>query len=157
MFVRIKKIKGKEYAYLVKNFFSDKGPRQKVIKYIGKVVKPKKLFDQRPNLKDLNFKEALLEASKAELLNHGFVLENKILRLDDIEVDLEKFEVKQRNNKKIALFMNEGFFCQENLKSALELKAKSNFNLVSALLELGLKPNLNEIEYFYHALKNEGD
>ena len=41
-FVRIKKIKDKEYAYLIKNRWlkTKKQPKQKVIGYLGKVLRP---------------------------------------------------------------------------------------------------------------------
>jgi hypothetical protein len=37
-FVREKRIKGKIYAYLVDSSWTPKGPRQKVVKYLGPVV-----------------------------------------------------------------------------------------------------------------------
>ena len=44
MFIRIKKIKGKEYAYLVKNTWKKrkKSSRQTSSSYLGKVIKLKK-------------------------------------------------------------------------------------------------------------------
>ncbi|MBI2580887.1 hypothetical protein HYV85_03700 [Candidatus Woesearchaeota archaeon] len=42
VFIRIKRISGKEYAYLVANNWTGSGPRQKVSKYLGKVIRPEK-------------------------------------------------------------------------------------------------------------------
>ena len=36
-FIREKKISGQTYAYLVKTQHTTKGPRQKVVKYLGKI------------------------------------------------------------------------------------------------------------------------
>ena len=55
MFVRIKKINGHEYRYLVKSVREDGKIKQKVIKYLGKVI---------PNQEDPN------GTSTTTMLNH---------------------------------------------------------------------------------------
>ena len=55
MFVRIKKINGHEYRYLVKSVRVDGKMKQKVIKYLGKVI---------PNQEDPN------GTSTTTMLNH---------------------------------------------------------------------------------------
>ena len=42
VFVRIKRISGKEYGYLVANSWTGSGPRQKVSGYLGRVIRPEK-------------------------------------------------------------------------------------------------------------------
>src|SRR3990167_2170202 len=41
-FIRTKRVSGKEYAYLVANSWTASGPRQKVAKYLGRVIRPQK-------------------------------------------------------------------------------------------------------------------
>ena len=42
-FVRVKKISGSEYAYLVENTWTERGTRQRVGKYLGRIYKPDKV------------------------------------------------------------------------------------------------------------------
>jgi hypothetical protein len=51
MFFRIKKIKGKEYAYLVENEWKKNSSRQKVKQYIGRVYR----LAQKNNLDFISF------------------------------------------------------------------------------------------------------
>ena len=45
MYIRIKRIKGRDYGYLVQTHWQTKGPRQKVIAYLGKLIRPEKVND----------------------------------------------------------------------------------------------------------------
>jgi len=47
-FIRTKRIKGHKYAYLVRNYWTKKGSRQKSKKYLGRVV-------EFPKVKDIDF------------------------------------------------------------------------------------------------------
>ncbi len=84
-FVRIKRISGKEYAYLVTNSWTGSGPRQKVAKYLGRVIRPQKAkseplgaFLGLTNEKDLkdwigknSFGEIAAALLRLELKNHS--------------------------------------------------------------------------------------
>ncbi len=99
-FVRKKKIKGKDYAYLVENMWTKKGSRQKVKAYLGKMF----VFEQvkNPVLQDADKKEEILRnLVEWELLKHGFekkgdkfvngetevLFENNKLKLVDLDVE----------------------------------------------------------------------
>ncbi len=123
MFVRTKKIKNKEYAYLVENEWTSKGTRQKVKKYLGKVIKPVRAS---PNDYKIDEKKKYETAIKA-LIKH----------------ELENHNVKETKNMVVA--MNEGFLCPETLQQLLTIKAdqegrpdKEGEKLATALLEAGL-------------------
>lgn len=130
MFVRTKKIKNKEYAYLVKNEWTSKGTRQKVKKYLGKVIRPAKIQPNKYQINEKNsFETAIKELIEHELQNHNIT-----------------------EKKDIVIAMNEGFLCKETLQQLLKLKAekegrpdKQGQKLATALLEAGL--NLDGEEF----------
>ncbi|MBW2973536.1 hypothetical protein KY346_04035 [Candidatus Woesearchaeota archaeon] len=162
VFVRIKKLKGKEYAYLVENEWTINGSRQKVKAYLGRVIKPLRKKEKITDVRNLDYKQAVLALVKQELLNHGF---DENLALDDVKADLAeiKFINKGRN---IVLALNEGFLCSQTLKDALDIELtgyeeEAGTQLAKALLELGLKlPKdifVQLFEKIYKGNKNTGE
>ncbi|MBD3304184.1 hypothetical protein GF343_03495 [Candidatus Woesearchaeota archaeon] len=139
-FVRIKKLKGKEYAYLVENEWTINGSRQKVKAYLGRVVKPLREKEKITDIQDLDYKDAVIALVKQELVNHGF---SEDLKYDCVTVDL--VEQKILNGKRNAVIaLNEGFLCSQTLKDALEIQPtgheeKAGIQLAKALLESGLR------------------
>ena len=146
-FFRIKKIKGKKYAYIVENRWHSKGSRQKVKSYIGRVYG----FNL---LKNIDFFEFLkIEDSQAYLENND---KNRIIN-DLIGWELFRFGVNskefsiglnekkiQKNKKNVALMINEGFMCSITLKNLLEFKAEGDeqtdgYRLARAFVEAGIK------------------
>ena len=147
MFFRIKKIKGKEYAYLVHNKWRKKGSRQKVKGYLGRVHK----FDLK---NDISF----LEHLKIESLNDYIdknprnkiikdLVEWEILKHDidgkEFSVDLDNLNV-QKNKSNIVLMINDGFLCNLTLRNLLEFKAEGDeyedgYRLARAFVEAGIK------------------
>ncbi|MBI2564489.1 hypothetical protein HYV79_00675 [Candidatus Woesearchaeota archaeon] len=143
-FIRIKKIKGQNYAYLVKNTWTKKGCRQNVGKYIGKVINCKKLQNDHTLTKE-TYSERILEIIQQELLNHGFKTETNNLVFEDISISINPLNVKKKN-KNIALQINEGFMCQETLQQLQEFMPKSEKDLEKLavlLVEAGIKLNQN--------------
>lgn len=129
MFVRAKTIKGKKYAYLVKNRWTKMGPRQKVSKYLGRVI-------ELSLKKDIHFEEfadpdtySPLELVKRiiayELYLHGFDGTKNKWALDDITVDLANAQVK-KNKKKVVLGLNNDFLCNFTLRRLLRFKTTSD-------------------------------
>lgn len=138
-FIRIKEIKGKPYAYLVKNKWTKKGPRQSSSKYLGSVLKlgdEDKEIDFR-NYIFINFKQELEtffdEKKPKEILNEiiffelsqkGFVryLGKKGTKKDsmineNIVLDLNYLKVYDVETKKSAVInINSDFLCEYTLK-----------------------------------------
>lgn len=146
-FFRIKKIKNKEYAYIVENEWHAKGSRQKVRGYIGRVYR----FNL---LKDTGFFEFLkIEDADVYLENND---KNKIIN-DLIEWELSRFGISrdeflidlngkmvQKGKKNIALMVNDGFMCNITLKNLLEFKSEGDeqtdgYRLARAFVEAGIK------------------
>ena len=146
-FFRIKKIKGKEYAYLVENEWKRKGSRQKVSKYLGRAYK----FDFKNKIE---FSEFIRnnEAEKYVQVNNI----NKIIQ-DLIEWELYKFHVNkqefsidlenktiQKGKKNAVLIINEGFMCNFTLRNLLEFKPENDeetdgYKFARAFVEAGIK------------------
>lgn len=141
MFVRIKKIKGKPYAYLVENEWTPWGSRQKVTKYLGRAHILERQKKQEFDLPE-GYYNTVREALKQELLNHGFEENRGKHILGEVEVDLDTETVK-KSGKDVVIGMNEGFLCAPTLKELMgfegeEHKERSARKLATMALEAGL-------------------
>lgn len=138
-FIRIKKIKDKPYAYLVKNKWTKKGPRQCSSKYLGPVLK---LGDDDKEIEFRNYvftkfkeelesffekntsKEILNEIIFFELSQKGFkkYIGKKGTKKDsminkNIVLDLNYLKVYDVETKKSAVInINSDFLCEYTLK-----------------------------------------
>ena len=129
MFVRVKKHKSKkgvsEYAYIVNNVWTEKGARQKVSKYLGKVInlepKEEKVIFDLKELLNKDAKTLVLSLVRIELIRRGFKEENEIFVLPklNLNIDLNKVEFKSKNGKNFVIKANEGFICRETLTDLL--------------------------------------
>jgi hypothetical protein len=99
MFVRRKILKGNPYGYLVENTWTDKGPRQKVVEYLGRIH-------------DVDEKEAMDLSSVEDADILSAVVEHEVS--EDIQVDLKKRTV-QKNGESIVLGLNGGVLCDQTL------------------------------------------
>jgi len=140
MFVRIKKLKGKEYAYLVENEWTINGSRQRVKSYLGRIIRPLKMREKEADISNMEYKQAVMALLKQELHNHGF---DESLTFDNkIKADLDEKKITN-SGKNIVLAMNEGFLCSQTLKDALEIELtgheeEAGMQLAKALVEAGL-------------------
>ncbi len=133
MFIRVKKIKGFPYAYLVKNTWTDNGPRQKIIKYLGRVYELEKKndvtfsdfikIDLVKYSKENKYRKIIHDLICFELTKHGFKKdkENKF-QIECVEIDLKE-ENPLKNN---VLKINEGFLCNYTLNKILNYQPKKN-------------------------------
>ena len=154
-FVRVKKIKGKEYAYLVENRWKNKSSRQKVTGYLGRVVRlvleqetdffsRYAIDDKEQFLKSVSKHELLRKIVQNELSNHGFSDgEDAQMRWNDVVVDLNARTVG-RNKTKVTLGMREGFLADMTLKLLLDFnetgsQAELSLKLAKAFVEAGIK------------------
>lgn len=156
MFVRVKKIKGKPYAYLVENEWTPWGSRQKVTKYLGKNYTLTRFSE---GLLDLpkGMQETILEATAQELTNHGFAREGNVLKQENIIVDLQEKTVRQ-NSKKIVLEMNEGYLCDHTLQQLLTFQPEERPDenakkLATLALGAGLKLSNEQFVHLFEQVK----
>lgn len=147
-FLRVKKIKGKEYAYLVENSWTAKGPRQEVKKYLGRVHRFKGKGSYLLDYKD-DSRGFLIELINFEL--------NKIkagLKKEKIEFDNKRLGFVRGKKKSCVLGLNQGFMCDYTLRRILNFKKSGDIEVDSVKLakffiEAGFAvPQEYFIEYF---------
>jgi hypothetical protein len=125
MFIRTKKIKGNDYAYLVENSWTESGSRQKAKGYLGRVyaIEPQKKesFSEKKE-KDYTqkkmFAEIINDLVLFELERHGFERKGDVLILDkkDMSFDVRDMSVK-KSGKPAVLKINNGFFCSKTVSN----------------------------------------
>jgi len=148
-FIRLKKINGKEYAYLVENKWykrkfknKNKGSRQKVSKYLGKVY----FFDKEKDVEFVNFKN--ISDLEYYLKNNN---KNQIVK-DLVEwelfrnnIDKKEFIVNfndkkiKKKNKEVSLKLNEGFLNSYTLNRLFSLKSNDSYYLAKCFVEAGVE------------------
>ena len=149
VFVRIKRISGGEYAYLVANSWTGSGPRQKVSEYLGKATRPAKAkseglraFLGLTSDKDLadwitksSFAEIAAALVKLELKNHC------IDGTSSYKINAENGEFTNEKGRKIVFALNDGFLCSHTAKKLLGYDPAadySGYNLADALTAAGI-------------------
>ena len=146
-FFRIKKIKGKEYAYIVENEWKRKSSRQKVKAYLGRVYRFELMnnVDLTQFLKTTTIEDYINNNPKNKIINdliewelfkHGINKQELLIDLNNIRT--------QKNKKNIAIFINEGFMCNVTLKNLLEFKPEGDeetdgYRFARAFVEAGVK------------------
>jgi hypothetical protein len=131
MFVRIKNIKRQNYAYLVENRWTANGARQKVSRYLGRVVKPEKkteksakehlrIEDVRQYINDNDFKKIINDLVAVELFNHG---------------------VRNFDYNRGVLQINDGFLCTHTINELLNYKGddENGVRLAELITGAGIK------------------
>lgn len=143
-FFRVKKIKGKEYAYIVENEWKG-GSRQKVKGYLGKAYR----FSLKNNINFADYFKAEIQPyiesnDKNRIIND--LIEWEFFKFgiskEEFLVDLIQKQI-QRNNKNAVLLINDGFMCGLTLKNLLEFKAEDEqtdgYRFARAFVEAGIK------------------
>ncbi len=115
MFLRIKHIKGNDYAYAVGSRWTPKGPRQVSKKYLGRVLSLSR--SDAPPFSDAAFaethtpKETLKAVYASELSAYGFTQKSKRLyEKDGLVASVDGFSIK-KEGKEIVLVNGEGYLC----------------------------------------------
>ena len=103
MFIRLKRLKGRDYAYLVKNRWTKNGPRQKTRKYLGRCEKLEKVrdasFSEYCNsdvgafVARSSLKTVLARALEVELIKHGFRKEKGVFVKGGIAANPKKLKI----------------------------------------------------------------
>ena len=159
-FVRVKHIAGQDYAYLVENYWTDKGSRQRAKKYLGRVhTFPRTqthFFDNNPK----QFSDLITQLCRIELLNHGFAITDDPHKFgrDEIIIDLTSGKMT-KNNKNITLQCNEGFLCQDTYLALRDFSpttaSEFKLELVNALLGAGVQIQPDQFITIYEACKEK--
>ncbi len=157
-FVRVKKRKKNnviyKYACEVENYWDKEKnqPRQKIIGYLGKVLKLTKIAEfnffeyfKMENIGEFvqknNIKNILDMVIELELVKHGFQKEGDELVLEGVRYDTKQRLVRYKKRKSV-LEMNEGYFCDMTLKKLFEYKLENNVKsakeFAKLLVETGL-------------------
>lgn len=147
VFLRIKRIKGKEYAYLVENEWKRKSSRQQVKDYLGRVYR----FDLR---NDIDFSQFIKSGDIKDYISKNG--KNKVIK-DLIEWEFFKFSINkqefsldldnkkfQKGNKNIVIFVNDGFMCSYTLRNLIEFMPEGDeeldgFRFAKAFVDAGVK------------------
>ena len=147
MFFRIKKIKGKEYAYIVENKWKGKGSRQKVKGYIGRAYRfnLKSNVDFSEYFKIENVQNYVENNEQNKIIND--LIEWEISKFgiskEEFSIDLNNINIK-KGKKNVALLINEGFMCNLTLKNLVKFKSEGDeqsdgYRLARAFVEAGIK------------------
>lgn len=149
-FIRIKKVKGHRYAYLVENKWTNKGARQKVGKYLGRIYSPEKKtqkgLKEHLNIKDIksyvkenDFKKIINDLVSLELHKHG----------------IDNVYFGKQGNKVIAL--NQGFLCEHTLNALLSHVPDEDdgFKLAELITGAGIDIEQNVFIELFEKLKQE--
>lgn len=177
MFIRAKKVKGKEYAYLVKNEWTANGSRQKVAKYLGSLHRHEKKYE-KSNAQELfqeSFQNSLLAFARNELLNHGFCCSNcgnlfeKDSKNGNLKIDLQNKTVFC-GGKPAAIKLNDGNLCSHTLAELFAVKksgqiesagqnipqsGQSGAALANALESAGIKVSAEQFIKLFEQLQSE--
>ena len=146
MFFRIKKIKGKEYAYIVENEWHKNGSRQKVKEYVGRAYR----FELKDNADFLQYKKIENIQNYTESNDKNRIIRDLIewelfrfgVNRQEILIDLSSIMV-QKSKKDIVLLINDGFLCSLTLKNLLDFKPSDEqtdgYRLARCFVEAGIK------------------
>lgn len=110
MFVRAKTIKGKKYAYLVKNRWKKGKVRQEVKKYLGPIISVTDVDSFE--LVNINFDESAKECIRNiisnEFIKKGFIRKQARLIKDDIVISFSTNKIT-KNDSDCVLLVNERY------------------------------------------------
>ena len=156
-YIRTKKISGNKYAYLVEIISTDKGPRQKVKQYLGRVH----VFEKSKEVSEINLgntnKEILLNLIIPELKARGFKGKER-LAYNKLVFNQNNLSLTKSKTKKEAIIkLNEGYLSTFTLQRILNFQKSKNLNkdahtLAKYFLEAGLKINQELFVKFYQKL-----
>jgi hypothetical protein len=154
MFIRTKRIYKNKYAYLVENLW-EKGTRQKVRKYLGRVFEFKPLremdFFRHYNISEpgkyisgKGFKAVVCELAEFELIRHGFRRQENAIVNGRVVFEPETLRaIHGKTGKSAVIALNEGFLCKETLHSLINFRFDSDekelgYRFARAFVDAGL-------------------
>ncbi len=157
-YIRIKKIQKQEYAYLVESVSTERGPRQKVKQYLGR-IHHYFLSELIPSERNQNTKKDFLNSLLKEHLKAlNFSETRNELVNEQIAVTLDKCSILNTKSKKeVVLALNQGFLCQFTIHRILNFKKtpdlnKDGYALANYFQEAGLQITEEEFVQYYKLL-----
>ena len=165
-FIRIKKIKGHPYAYLVENRWKGKSSRQKVTGYLGRVVEiPEHNSAPAPNMSG-DYCSCVQEVITWQLARLGFRQNGALLTKGKLAFSLQDLHFKQRGkegdkNSHISIKNHNGFLCHYTLDSFRGFKPwgsdqETGLALAKIVVNAGLDlPKELFVTLFQKAKKNQ--
>ena len=152
-YVRIKKISGNPYAYLVENEKTDKGPRQRVKKYLGRVYPFKEEISQNKEVKESNKNKFVKALILRELAPRKFKQKDEKYYFDKLVFSPKTFSVS-KGKKNVVLAFNGGYLSQFTIERIINFKKTNNLKkdatiLAKYFLDAGLLLSREEFVNFY--------
>lgn len=144
-FIRIKKIKNYEYAYLVENTWKKKTSRQKVKEYLGRVVKLDEAdIPYKENIGRMEFVEAVESIIEWQFTRLGFEETEKGMEHEDYFYDQKKHTiVSKRLKKPVVIKSHDGYLSKHAIKKLLNFKPEGTeeeiaYDLARSFVECGI-------------------
>ena len=152
-FIRTKKIKGAEYAYIVENKWKKRGKKvkQKTKKYLGRVYRFDKkdigffefhsVSDELKYIKDKTREDIIIDLVKWELVKHGFKQDKGVLVNGDCIFRLNDKKIMNSKGNKIALGFNQGYLSSYAITNLLHFQAEveeEGYDLAKLFVEAGI-------------------
>ena len=148
-FIRIKKIKGQEYAYLVENKWYQRkhkgkgtGSRQAVSKYLGRVFS----FPKSQEVYFLAFvKAGSFDAYLANTQEDQVIKDLVLWELFRHEISIEEFSIDfigkkiMKKGREISLRINEGFLNSFTLRRIFHPTKEESYYLAKIYIEAGIE------------------
>ena len=157
-YLRIKKIQNKEYAYLVKSIKTAKGPRQKVLRYLGKVQRHLLPEQFEKEIKRSTKKDFIGSLVQSHLNALGFSKMKSVMRKGPLIFSQKDYSFRsEKSRKEHILAFEQGYLCQYTLQRLLSFTKSDDvqqdgYALARYFLEAGLRITEEEFIQFYSLL-----
>jgi len=140
MFIRNKRVKKYNYGYLVKTRWTKKGPRQKVSKYLGRVVEPSQVREVpyheyvKPGFAENAVPKEIVKSLVSWVLYcHGFERTRSTWKNGGVAVSLGTIRVHE-NGRKAVVKMNGDYLCDYTLRRLLRFQSSKGQEETGAML-----------------------
>jgi len=170
-FIRTKRIKEAEYAYIVENKWKKKGAKQKSKKYLGRVYRLERknmmdfyehfeINDVEKYLNEREKNDILLDLIRLELFNHGFEEEDGVWVNGEVNFDEKSWKVENSKGRNVALAFNEGFLTTHAVRRLKNFAAsfeEEGYDFAKMFIEAGIAvPKDIFVEIFKRILDTSG-
>ncbi len=115
MFIREKKINGQKYGYIVENKWTRGTSRQKVSKYLGKIIDEGITRTATTNSEKI--RDAVQELIEAHLREKGYEKNKEMFTKNKTTVHIKTGTVRNKG-KNAVIKMNNGYLCKETIEKA---------------------------------------